>query len=223
MKKILIMLSLLILHSCGNAGQDVAFTQDPATTLVQGLDTPSVGVDFSDIEPGLACAAGGISIYSFYDSNINGLFEINEVIIKTKSICNGTNASISLEGIASSTACPSGGVRISSPSSIPVEVCNGSNGLNGAQGIQGVQGIPGITGATGAAGSPGTVVTPIKFCSTDNSTFPEYGLLIGNELYAIFWGPTPASPNTFQAYLSKLVAGNYMSTGGNNCLFSIDS
>lgn len=45
--------------------------------------------------------------------------------------------------------------------------------------------------------------------------------MIGKDLFAVYWGTTPASPNTPQALLTKLVPGNYQSTGGNNCLFSI--
>ena len=128
---------------------------------------------------------------------------------------NGTSGSITLESVASSATCPSGGVKITSTSSSGLEVCNGVNGLNGEHGLPGVQGIPGL------ADSSGTIVTPVKFCATDNSTFPEYGLMIGEELFAVYWGSTPASPSTPQAFLTKLVAGNYMSTGGNNCLFTI--
>jgi hypothetical protein len=45
--------------------------------------------------------------------------------------------------------------------------------------------------------------------------------MVENDLFAVYWGTTPASPNKPQAFLTKLVAGNYMSTGGNNCLFTI--
>jgi hypothetical protein len=58
-------------------------------------------------------------------------------------------------------------------------------------------------------------------CAADNSTFPEYGPMIGEKLFAVYFGSTPASPSTPQAFLTKLVAGNYMSTGGNNRLFTI--
>lgn len=231
-KSIFFVLGLLVLVSCGKRGKDGIDGQNAGGTL--GLSShPSVAVDFVDISPGLACANGGISIFSFYDTNSDSLFQEDELVIKTKSICNGTNgsnASITLESIASSVACPNGGVKISSLSLAPVEVCNGADGLNGEQGIPGVQGIPGLagatgatgsTGATGAAGADGTQVTPVKFCTNDNSAFPEYGLMIGNELFAVNWGVTPASPNTPQAFLTKLVAGNYMSTGGNNCLFTV--
>jgi hypothetical protein len=202
-KNVIFLLGLFGLYSCGNAGQDVAFIGNPIPT-VQGIEKPSVGIDFVDIDPGLACAAGGVSIFSFYDNNSDKFYQFGEDIIRTKSICNGTNASITLESIVSSTVCPSGGIKISSSASTVVEVCNGMNGLNGVQGIA------------------GTLVTPVKFCSTDNSTFAEYGLIIGDDLFAVYWGVTPASPKVAQASLVKLVSGNYMSTGGSNCLFTID-
>jgi hypothetical protein len=82
--------------------------------------------------------------------------------------------------------------------------------------------MAGANGQNGQNGAPGTIVTPVKFCANDNSTFPEYGLMIGNDLFAVYWGTTPASPTKPQAFLTKLVPGNYRSTGGNNCLFSIN-
>jgi hypothetical protein len=255
MKHIFFISALSLLVSCGKQAQDGKDGRDGATVF--GINGTSTGIDFEDIDPGLACASGGVSIFTFSDLNSDGRFDTNESILKVKAICHGTNgtngidgvdgidgtngtdgvngqnASITLESVISSTKCPSGGVKISSSTSSPVEVCNGVNGLNGEQGIPGIQGLPGMPGANGTNGidgingtdgtngTNGTVVTPVKFCTNDNSTFPEYGLLIGSDLFAVYWGTTPASPNTPQAFLTKLVAGNYKSTGGNNCLFSI--
>jgi hypothetical protein len=221
--KNLIFFSLtLTLLSCGKqAGKDGANGVDGATVF--GADAVSMGVDFEDLLPGIACANGGISIFTFRDTDADGSLDIGEQLVKVKSICNGLNgsngtngadAAMLLENIASSETCPQGGVKISSGSD-STEVCNGINGLNGEQGLQGVQGIPGLNGADGS------VITPVKFCPKDESTFPEYGLMIDDELFAVYWGTTPGSPKTAQAFLTKLVAGNYMSTGGNNCLFSV--
>jgi hypothetical protein len=227
-KNLCLLISLAILASCGSSGQDVAFATNQSAATVQGIESPSVGIDFADINPGLACANGGISIFSFYDSNSDKFFQAGETIIKTKAICNGLNGvdgispAISLESFTTSSICPNGGIKISSSGSSPVQVCNGVDGINGAQGLQGLQGIPGMVGADGAQGTAGTVVTPVKFCTTDNATFPEYGLMIGPDLFAVYWGFTPAQPNVAQAFLTKIIAGNYISTGGNGCLFSIN-
>lgn len=147
---------------------------------------------------------------------------------------NGTSASVSLESVAAGQECPSGGVKLSSSSSPNSQtICNGSNGLaglagadgnngsNGNDGQDGSNGAKGENGLNGIAGKDGTIVTPVKFCSNDNSNFPEYGLMIGTELFAVYWGTTPASPNNAQAFLAKLTPGNYKSTGGNNCNFTI--
>ena len=258
MKNFIFLFFALSLVSCGKNGVNGTNGLDGTSTL--GLSAESTGVDFADINPGLACANGGISIYTFHDSNSDGTLDNDESIIKVKALCNGingingingtngangtngtngtngVNASITLESVLSSATCPNGGVRFTSGSSAPVEVCNGINGINGEQGLTGMQGIPGLAGsngtngtdgtdgvdgANGTNGTNGTIVTPVKFCSSDNSTFPEYGLMIGNDLYAVYWGSTPASPHHSQAFLTKLVAGNYQSTGGNNCLFTI--
>jgi hypothetical protein len=225
MKEFLFVLIVTLTLACGKNGKNGSDGQDGASTLgLNGSDAVSTGVDFSDIGPGLACANGGISIFTFRDHNSDGSLQEDEEVIKVKSICHGTNGtspSLTLESVASSTACLNGGVKISSSLGQSQEICNGANGLNGEQGIQGVQGVPGIAGVNGADGAPGTSVMPVKFCPSDNSRFPEYGLIVGNELFAVYWGPTPGSPNKAQAFLTKLIAGNYQSTGGNNCLFSI--
>lgn len=221
MKNVVWIFCLLVLVSCGKDGKNGSDGASPIAP--QSVTSVSYGVDFEDIDPGLACAAGGVSIFTFEDDNKDGVFQSGEAVIKVKAICHGTNgssAAITLDSVASSSACPEGGVKITSGAS-SIEVCNGEAGLNGEQGLPGVQGIPGIAGSDGAAGAAGTVVTPVKFCASDNSTYPEYGLMIGGELFAVNWGPTPASPSVSQAFLTKLVAGNYMSTGGNNCLFSV--
>lgn len=216
--------SLLSLTSCGKKGDDGS---DGIGSTTFGINGVSTGVDIADIDPSLACANGGISIYTFIDDNSDGKFESGEEILKVKSLChgtngtNGSNGTITLESVDSSLSCPNGGVKISSSTSSGTEICNGVNGLNGEQGLPGIQGIPGLAGSNGAAGSDGTVVTPVKFCESDDSTFPEYGLMIGDELFAVYWGSTPASPKTPQAFLTKLVTGDYQSTGGNNCLFTI--
>jgi hypothetical protein len=233
MKALSLLLILSTFVACGKNGQDGASGSDGATII--GLDGVSTGVDFADIPPGLACAAGGISIFTFRDSNSDAHFsEGEEDIIKVRTLChgtngtngvdgedgqNGSNASLTLEIVVSSGTCPQGGVKMTSSQSAPVEVCNGVNGLNGEQGIPGVQGIPGLAGANG---SDGTQILPVQFCPSDDSTLPEYGLMIGKDLFAVYWGTTPASPKTPQAFLTKLVPGNYQSSGGNNCLFSIE-
>lgn len=71
--------------------------------------------------------------------------------------------------------------------------------MAGSDGIDGTNGTNGTNETNGTNGTNGTIVTPVKFCSNDNSTFPEYGLMIGSDLYAVYWGTTPASPNKPQA------------------------
>lgn len=211
MKNFLFIFCILILVSCGKAGKDGVDGVSVPVSLEP--DKVLTGIDFEDIDPGLICGNGGVSIFTFQDENTDGLFQIGESVVKVKALCNGidgingndgANASLTIENIASSASCPSGGVKISSGSLSPVEVCHGVNGLNGLNGTN------------------GTIVQPVKFCPTDSSTFPEYGVMIGDELFAVYWGTTPGSPRTSQAFLTKLVAGNYRSTGGSNCLFSIE-
>lgn len=224
MKSVVVMLSLFSLVACGRgkAGKDGQSVSTPALS-----SSSTTGVELEDVAPGPICSMGGISIFTYKDLEANGVFDGSDTIIKAKSICNGQNgadgssSSVTVENVISSIACPNGGVRISSTTSPAVEVCNGKDGLNGEQGIQGEQGIPGMTGPQGVPGTAGSVVTPVKLCKTDNTSHPEYGLLIGEDLYAVYFGRTPSSPNVHQSFLTKLTPGTYQSTGGNGCTFTI--
>lgn len=211
MKTSFSLFTLTLLVSCGNP-------------VKNGNDGTSAGIDMQDAP---VCFNGGVVLSSFKDLNNDGILDIKEPVTAVKTICNGVNgqsATVNLESINAGTTCPAGGILISSSVSGSVPVCNGVNGLNGANGLQGVQGVPGIQGPAGPqgpAGVNGTIVVPVKFCTNDNTAFPEYGLMIGHDLFAVYWGKTPGSPNKEQAFLAKLTPGSYMSTGGNNCQFTI--
>jgi hypothetical protein len=117
----------------------------------------------------------------------------------------------------------------------------GPKGDTGAQGIQGIpgpmgpQGVPGATGAVGAQGPKGEPgiqgipgagssggMTPVKLCANDNSAFPEYGFVIGSNLYAVYYGVVNG---TLNAFMARLNPGSYMSTNSTGCTFtySVDS
>ena len=99
----------------------------------------------------------------------------------------------------------------------------GPEGPIGATGPQGIPGLVGATGPTGADGEPGTIVSTIQFCPDDTSAFPEYGIIIGGAVYAVYWGSTPASGGASQAFLARIVPGSYESTGGNGCHFTLNN
>ena len=115
-------------------------------------------------------------------------------------------------------------------------VCNGANGAigptgqtgaigpQGAQGPQGEQGPVGPIGSTGAQGpqgdpgQPGTQITTIQFCKgitpTYPSTFPEIGICIDNQLYAVY------SANG--GFMVLVTPGTYSSNGINaSCTFTV--
>jgi hypothetical protein len=77
-------------------------------------------------------------------------------------------------------------------------------------------------GSTGPSGAAGTSITTIKFCNDDTSTFPEYGIIIGTQIYAVYYGSTPSS-SAPEAFLALIVPGNYRSTGGNGCAFTVNA
>ncbi len=125
---------------------------------------------------------------------------------------------------------------------------NGSNGTNGVDGTNGTNGANGTSctvsytavGATitcggssvailnGTNGSSGTAVTPIRLCADSSSGYPEYGFLIDSYIYAVYYGTldsngNPSSSGVLQAFMAKLTPGNYMSTNGSGCTFTINA
>lgn len=59
-------------------------------------------------------------------------------------------------------------------------------------------------------------ITPVKFCQDDTSGFPEYGFRIGDSVYATYWDASKG------AFTAKLTPGNYRSTNGTGCLFTLN-
>jgi hypothetical protein len=92
--------------------------------------------------------------------------------------------------------------------------CNQQLGLPGKDGVDGAAGAPGSNGINGRDGS---VVTFVKFCPHTASyptTFPEVGLCVDGELFAVY------SANG--GFGVKLEPGNYSSNAiGSACSFEV--
>jgi len=198
----------------GPQGESV--TGSPGANGVDGRDGVGVGVDVSEA-PHSACPFGGktLSIYRDYDNS--GSRDLEDVVTTVTSVCNGmagTSSSVSIR-VANTTECPvvGGFVIHSSSSSVDAKVCNGAKGDDGLVGPQGERGLSGLDAAS---------VVPVKVCVSDTSTYAEYGLQIGDDLFAVYWGVIPASGGQKTAFWTKLVPGSYHATGGNMCAFTID-
>lgn len=96
-----------------------------------------------------------------------------------------------------------------------VDGINGQDGATGVVGAQGPKGEPGIQGIPGSSSQSG--MTPVKLCANDTSAFPEYGFVIGSNLYAVYYGVVNG---TLNAFMARLNPGNYVSTNSTNCTFS---
>lgn len=217
MKFLTIVIVLTTLASCGPRRPGKYGPE--GKTGVNGKDGTSSGIHMDDAT-NVVCSNGGVVLSTFSDLNSDGILDISEPILAIKTVCNGTNgtsSTVSLETLAPGVACSSGGIMLSSSGNSPVVVCNGTKGLNGEQGSRGIQGLPGIQGPMGPQGAPGlngSTVVPVKFCSSSTAAFPEYGLKIGNDVFAVYWNG--------QAFMTKLLSGNYNTTTGNqDCNFSI--
>lgn len=117
---------------------------------------------------------------------------------------------------ASQQQCPDGGTVVSIGETSYV-ACNGSNGVIGPVGPKGDPGQS-IEGPAGSPGQPGTQITTIQFCQgitpTYPSTFPEIGICIANQLYAVY-----SANGGFMVFLTP---GTYSSNGINaSCTFTV--
>jgi hypothetical protein len=89
-------------------------------------------------------------------------------------------------------------------------------GPAGQTGSQGAPGLPGDS-VTGPAGADGTQITPVQFCigtPVYPSTFPETGLCINNQIYAVY--------SVNDGFLTLIPPGAYSSDGVNSsCNFTV--
>ncbi len=93
----------------------------------------------------------------------------------------------------------------------------GPQGLQGIMGPSGPQGVIGPAGIPGVSGAPGTLVTFVKFCNEVTnypSTFPEYGLCVSGQLFAVY--------STHGGFGVLVPPGYYSSHGVNSsCNFTV--
>jgi hypothetical protein len=143
----------------------------------------------------------------------------------------GSKGDTGQKGDSCTVASVAGGAKITCGSTSTV-VTNGSDGAQGEIGSQGLgcttetmlAGVKITCGTTttmvwnGLNGQDATPVKMVKFCpnapDTYPSSFPEYGICLGNKIYAVYWNNT--------AFLSYLTPGNYVTTSVNvNCSFKV--
>lgn len=106
--------------------------------------------------------------------------------------------------------CVNGGQQVLVDGTLQGVTCNGATGSTGDVGNTGP------VGPAGQNGTPGTVIAPVKFCpeSPSYGTFPEYGVCISNQLYAVY------SANG--GFLALISPGRYSSDGINSaCSFTV--
>ena len=93
----------------------------------------------------------------------------------------------------------------------------GEAGEKGETGDQGEQGEKGDKGDQGFPGVNGSVVTTVIPCPSLAGSYPEVLLCIDSKLYAVF------NPNGTQTRYVEVPAGNYVTTDGRACIFTVVS
>ena len=152
MKYLIAVATVLSLSACG---RDVALiTSDPLppTNGTNGSNGSSIGL-LQITACSTQCPAGG-DIYTFFrDVNGDNLFQSNDVILYTQTVCNGVSGQ---------------------------NGANGNNGTDGANGTNGVNGTNGLNGTNGSNGTNGTNGYSAAFsqASADRSVCPTGGTVI---------------------------------------------
>ena len=248
MKKFFGLILALVLTGCGQSSFHTLQVQglpgrDGYTTFITTQVVPPV--------TGSCGAAGGIKLVPYTDYNRNNHLDSGEETTLAASIvCNGAQGAQGIQGIQGLIGAQgiqglqgaTGAMGPVGPQGVQgIAGIQGSQGIAGPQGAQGLQGIQGIQGATGATGMVGATgpkgepgiqgipgagsgsgMTPIQLCPVDNSAFPEYGFVIGSNLYAVYYG---VINSTLNAFMARLNPGSYTSTNSTGCTFtySVDS
>lgn len=88
-----------------------------------------------------------------------------------------------------------------------------NNGFLGTE-QQWLASLVGAPGAPGQDGLDAAQITPILLCATSN----EYALKINGALYAVY-----VNRVNQLTYLAKLAVGNYITTDGTSCTFSVNA
>lgn len=159
------------------------------------------------------------------------------VLVSGNAICNGTNGQDGQNGVNGSNGLSAYQIALANGFTgsvtdwlISLKGPKGDNGTNGTNGLsayemavangytgtatQWLASLVGPQGATGAAGGVGSV-TPVQLCPGDTATYKEYGLLIGTNLYAVYY-----DANNKLGFLARLAPGNWVTTNGSNCQFA---
>lgn len=101
------------------------------------------------------------------------------------------------------------------------EICNGQNGADGVDGEDGQDGTNGVNGTNGADAPP-TALTPVEIvdpCGDAPGVYDEVFVRLQNGTLLASFSQNSSGLNT---RFSVLVAGNYMTTDGDNCTFSVN-
>ncbi len=213
--------------SDGKSAYDLAVEQGFTGDLTQWLTSliGPAGVSGSD-------GAAGKSILDLYkEISGNENKTINDLLADLKGD-KGDDGATGQQGIAgqSCTVTKTGAIAtIACGSGNTVQIKDGTNGTDGvsptvtvttastascSQGGVVINGVTSCFNGTSTAVVTGSIQT-VKLCSTG----VEYGLLLGNKLFAVYH--RELSTGKSDTYLAFLDNGNYVTTDGLNCQFNV--
>lgn len=233
MKKLILLISILIV----NCSQSVLFTSSCVSTETESeyiSDCPHGKLIIKKAKNSLisvlnsspTCFNGGITLLSGIDENYNTILDSYEISTTTP-LCNGLNGSNGTNGANGHNAlvellsdtegggagCVNGGITVlagtdhNDDSILQLseivssnDICNGTNGVNSS--------------------SPFLPVELIDPCGDSPNLVDEVFIKFSNGTILASFSENPNGKNT---RFSVLYPGNFITTDGSNCYFSVDS
>lgn len=149
------------------------------------------------------CYAGGVRLRIARDTNRSGTWDTADNEQQIVNVCNGRNGSNGTNG---------------SDGTNGVDGTDGSPGQNGSDGVDGADGRDGEDGSD-APTSPFLPVEIVDPCGDAPGIYDEVFIRLANGTLLASFSDSANGQNT---RFSVLVAGNYMTTDGSHCYFSVD-
>lgn len=208
---------------------------DKGDSGVAGQDGYSIVSD-SAYDSTLCGSVGGNTVMFAQDTNRNGILDCEDSLQNQFVVCDGMKGDKGDNGLDGQNGANGIGCTVSKVGTVATVTCDGSSVVvnDGTNGTNGTNGTDGRDGAAGLPGLPGTIVEIVELCPDSNVAFKEIALKIApNKLIAFFQqtssitvnapGGQTSVLNNLKGRLVVLTNGNYQTTDGSGCNFSVNN
>lgn len=185
--KFLLLCGVVLFNGCGQQQdtEDEPNNPTPTATPRNGRDGQN-GASCTILEDSIICPDGTSFIFPQPKDGVDG--QVGQT---------GLPGNDGQDGYSCTVIQTETGATINCQDGTTASINNGTNGIDGVDGED----------ATG--------VSSVQFCPNIAGSFPEFGMCINNELYAVFMGANN------QVRMSRLTPGTFSTTDGRQCTFTV--